>query len=70
MYVRQLALLQLLLWASYRHFIHLKGRFHEALLQTCYVDVVSLVMYCMCIHVPALIVVRASYVYMYVYAMH
>ena len=50
MYVRQLSLLQLLIWASYRHF---KERLPEAIcccLQTCNVDVV-LVM-----HIPAFIV--------------
>ena len=45
MYVRQLSLLQLLIiWASDRHF---KERWPEAIcccLQTCYVDVVLLVM--------------------------
>ena len=53
MYVRQLSLLQLLIWASYRHFY---SRLHrdctEAIcccLQTCNVDVVLLVMCCMCI---------------------
>ena len=43
MYVRQLSLLQLLIWASYRHF---KERLPEAIcccLQTCNVDVVFLV---------------------------
>ena len=45
LYVRQLSLLQLLIWASYRHF---KERLPEVIcccLQTCNVDVVLLVMY-------------------------
>ena len=45
MYVCQLSLLQLLIWAS---FIHFKERLPEAIcccLQTCNVDVVLLVMY-------------------------
>ena len=45
MYVRQLSLLQLLIWASYRHF---KERLPEAIcccLQTCNVDVVVLHVY-------------------------
>ena len=43
MYVCQLSLLQLLIWASYRHF---KERLPEAIccLQTCNVDVVLLLM--------------------------
>ena len=48
MYVCQLSLLQLLIWASY------KERLPEAIcccLQTCNVDVVLLVMYC--IYIPA-----------------
>ena len=54
MYVRQLSLLQLLIWASYRHF---KERLPEAIcccLQTCNVDVVVLVMHC--IYIPGFIV--------------
>ena len=54
MYVRQLSFLQLLIWASYRHF---KERLPEALcccLQTCNVDVVLSVMHCM--YLPAFIV--------------
>ena len=54
MYVRQLSLLQLLIWASYRHYIHFKESLSEAIcccLQTCTVDVVLLVMYCM--YIPA-----------------
>ena len=52
MYVCQLSLLQLLIWAGYRHF-----KESEAIcccLQTCNVDVVLLVMYCM--YIPAFIV--------------
>ena len=54
MYIYQLSLL---LWASYRHF---KDRLPEAIcccLQTCSVDVVLLVMCCMCI--PVFIVTSA-----------
>ena len=57
MYVCQLSLLQLLIWAGYRHF---KERLPEAIcccLQTCNVDVVLLVMYC--IYIPAFIVTSA-----------
>ena len=57
MYVRQFSVLQLLIWASYRHFIHFKERLPEAIcccLQTCNVDVVLVVMYCM--YIPAFIV--------------
>ena len=46
MYVCQLSMLQLLIWASYRHF---KERLPEAIcccLQTCNVDVVLLVIAC------------------------
>ena len=55
MYVCQLSLL---IWASYRHF---KERLPEAIcccLQTCNVDVVLLVMYCM--YIPAFIVTSAK----------
>ena len=70
MYVCQLSLLQLLIWASYRHF---KERLPEAIcccLQTCNVDVVLLVMYCM--YILALIVTSAaSYGYIYaIYCLH
>ena len=56
MYVCQLSLLQLLIWASYRHFY--SDRLPEAIcccLQTCNVDVV---MYCM--YIPAFIVTSAD----------
>ena len=55
MYVCQLSLLQLLIWAGYRHF---KETLPEAIcccLQTCNVDVVLLVMY-----IPAFIVTSAD----------
>ena len=55
MYVCQLSLLQLLIWAGYRHF---KERLPEAIcccVQTCNVDVVLLVM-----HIPAFIVTSAD----------
>ena len=58
MYVCQLSLLQLLIWAGYRHFLE---RLPEAIcccLQTCNVDVVLLVMYC--IYIPAFIVTSAD----------
>ena len=58
MYVRQLSLLQLLIWAGYRHF---KERLPEAIcccLQTCNVDVVLLIMYCM--YIPGFIVTSAD----------
>ena len=58
MYVCQLSLLQLLIWAGYRHF---KERLPEAIcccLQTCNVDVVLLVMYCM--YIPGFIVTSAG----------
>ena len=64
MYVRQLSLLQLLIWASYRHF---KERLPEAIcccLQT-NVDVVLLVMCCMCI--MAFIVTSADISQLWVY---
>ena len=53
-------ILQLLIWASYRHF---KERLPEAIcccLQTCNVDVVLLVMYCM--YTPAFIDKLAIYI--------
>ena len=53
MYVCQLSLLQLLLWASYRHFYSFC-----CCLQTCNFDVVFLVMYCM--YTPAFIVTSAD----------
>ena len=65
LYVRQLSLLQLLLWAS---FIHFKERLPEAIcccLQTCNVDVVLLVMYRM--YIPALIVTSADISQLWVY---
>ena len=65
MYVCQLSLLQLLIWAGYRHF---KERLPEAIcccLQTCNVDVVLLVMYCM--HIPAFIVTSADISQLWVY---
>ena len=58
MYVCQLSLLQLLIWAGYRHF---KERLPEAIcccLQTCNVDVVLLVMYCM--YIPGFINPRCA----------
>ena len=63
MYVRQLSLLQLLIWASYRHF---KERMPEAIcccLQTCNVDVVLLVMHCMYIPVSLSLVRMYGYIY-------
>ena len=68
LFVRQLSLLQLLIWASYRHFIHFKERLPEAIcccLQTCNVDVVLLVMYRM--YIPALIVTSADISQLWVY---
>ena len=65
MYVRQLSLLQLLIWASYRHF---KERLPEAIcccLQTCNVDVVLLVMHCM--YIPAFIVTSVDISQLWVY---
>ena len=65
MYVCQLSLLQLLIWAGYRHF---KERLPEAIcccLQTCNVDVVLLVMYCM--YIPAFIVTSADVSQLWVY---
>ena len=58
MYVCQLLLLQLLIWADYRHF---EERLPEVIcccLQTCTVDVVLLVMYCM--YIPGFIVTSAE----------
>ena len=58
LYVRQLSLLQLLIWAS---FIHFNERLPEAIcccLQTCNVDVVLLVMYRM--YIPPVIVTSAN----------
>ena len=52
------SLVQLLIWAGYRHF---KERLPEAIcccLQTCNVDVVLLVMYCM--YIPGFIVTSAD----------
>ena len=59
MYVCQLSLL---IWAGYRHF---KERLPEAIccLQTCNVDVVLLVMYCM--YMPAFIVIDISQLWVY-----
>ena len=65
MYVCQLSLLQLLIWAGYRHF---KERLPEAIcccLQTCNVDVVLLVMYCM--YLPGFIVTSADISQLWVY---
>ena len=62
MYVCQLSLLQLLIWAGYRHF---KERLPEAIcccLQTCNVDVVLLVMY-----IPGFIVTSADISQLWVY---
>ena len=62
MYVCQLSLL---IWAGYRHF---KERLPEAIcccLQTCNVDVVLLVMYCM--YIPAFIVTSADISQLWVY---
>ena len=66
-HVRQLSLLQLLIWASYS--IHFKERLPEATcccLQTCSVDVVLLVMYCM--YIPAFIVTSADISQLWVYS--
>ena len=52
MYVRQLSVLQLLIWASYRQF---KERLPETI---CRCNVVLLVMYCM--YIPAFIVTSAD----------
>ena len=64
MYVCQLSLLQLLIWAGYRHF---KERLPEAIccLQTCNVDVVLLVMYCM--YIPGFIDTSADISQLWVY---
>ena len=65
MYVRQFSVLQLLLWASFRHF---KERLPEGIcccLQTCNVDVVLVVMYCM--YMPAFIVNSADISQLWVY---
>ena len=62
LYVCQLSLLQLLIWAGYRHF---KERLPEAIcccLQTCNVDVVLLVMY-----IPGFIVTSADISQLWVY---
>ena len=61
MYVCQLSLLQLLIWAGYRHF---KERLPEAIccLQSCNVDVVFLVMY-----IPGFIVTSADISQLWVY---
>ena len=67
LYVRQLSLLQLPIWAS---FIHFKERLPEAIcccLQTCHVDVVFLVMYRM--YIPALIVTSADISQLWVYCL-
>ena len=58
----------LLIWASYRHLYSFKKRLPEAIcccLQTCNVDVVLLVMCCMCI--PAFIVTSADISQLWVY---
>ena len=65
MYVCQLSLLQLLIWAGYRHF---KERLPEAIcccLQTCNVDVVLLVMYCM--YIPGFIITSSDISQLWVY---
>ena len=65
MYVCQLSLLQLLIRAGYRHF---NERLPEAIcccLQTCNVDVVLLVMYCM--YIPAFVVTSADISQLWVY---
>ena len=57
--------LQLLIWAGYRHF---KERLPEAIcccLQTCNVDVVLYVMYCM--YIPAFIVTSVDISQLWVY---
>ena len=59
------SLVQLLIWAGYRHF---KERLPEAIcccLQTCNVDVVLLVMYCM--YIPGFIVTSADISQLWVY---
>ena len=61
MYVCQLSVLQLLIWPVIGIFIHFKWRLPEAIcccLQTCNVDVVLLVMYCM--YIPAFTVTSAN----------
>ena len=65
MYVCQLSLLQLLICTGYWHF---KERLPAAIcccLQTCNVDVVLLVMYC--IYIPAFIVTSADISQLWVY---
>ena len=65
MYANFHCYIQLLLWAGYRHF---KERLPEAIcccLQTCNVDVVLLVMYCM--YIPAFIVTSADISQLWVY---
>ena len=65
MYANFHSLLQLLIWAGYRHF---KERLPEAIcccLQTCNVDVVLLVMYCM--YIPGFIVTSADISQLWVY---
>ena len=58
LYVRQLSLLQLLIWASYRHFKESLPEVICCCLQSCNVDVVLLVMYRM--YIPAFIVTSAG----------
>ena len=68
MYVCRLSLLQLLLWASCRHLNFFKDSLPEAIcccLQTCSVNVVLLVMCCMCI--PVFIVTSAGTRQLWVY---
>ena len=68
MYVCQLSLLQLLIWASYSIYIHFKESLPEAIcccLQTCNVDVVLLVMYCM--YIPTFIVTSADISQLWIY---
>ena len=66
MYAWQLSLLQLLIWASYRHFY--LDRLPEAIycrLQTYTVYDVLLIMYYMCLPVFLSLVLKDSYEYTY-----
>ena len=62
MYIRQPSLLQVLIWASYRHF---KKRLPEATCCCLHVDVVLVVMYCM--YILAFIVTSAEKSKLWVY---
>ena len=62
MYVCQLSLL---IWAGYRHFKEILPEAICCCLQTCNVDVVLLVMYCM--YIPAFIVTSADISQLWVY---